>query len=57
MNGMFSPMTGDSASKNARGEEPPPLFGAWSRLYAAVLACLFLLILLFYIFTKTFRGD
>jgi len=37
-------------------EEPPPIFSAWGRLYAAVAGYLFLLILLFYLFTVTFSG-
>jgi hypothetical protein len=36
-------------------EEIAPVFGTWKRLYAAVVAYLFLLILLFYWFTVTFN--
>lgn len=38
-------------------EERAPIFGSWGRLYTAVVAYLFLLILLFYIFTVTFGGQ
>lgn len=37
-----------------RNEEPPPILGSWSRLYAAVLGWLALLILLFYLFARRF---
>ncbi len=40
----------------ATDDEPPPLFRSWPRLYAAVAAWLFLLILLFHLFTVTFRA-
>jgi hypothetical protein len=35
-------------------EEPPPLLGAWWRLYLAVIGWLALLILLFYSFARRF---
>jgi hypothetical protein len=35
-------------------EEPPPLLGAWRRVYLAVIAWLAFLILLFYAFTRRF---
>ncbi|HSW49495.1 MAG TPA: hypothetical protein VLH09_04935 [Bryobacteraceae bacterium] len=35
-------------------EEPPPFLGSWRRLYAAVLAWLALLILLFFWFAREF---
>jgi len=35
-------------------EEPPPLLGAWRRLYLAVIGWLALLILLFYSFARRF---
>jgi hypothetical protein len=35
-------------------EEPPPIGKTWTRLYAAVLLFLGLLIALFYTFTKAF---
>ena len=38
-------------------DEPPPILGAWPRLYAAIVGYLILLILLFYAFTETFRGP
>ncbi len=37
-------------------DEPPPFFATWSRLYAAVIIYLFLLITMFYVFTVTFGG-
>ena len=33
---------------------PPPFGGSWARLYALVLCNLFVLIVLFYLFTKAF---
>lgn len=35
-------------------QEPPPVLGAWSRLYALVLIELALCILLFYAFERVF---
>ncbi len=35
-------------------EEPPPILGRWSRLYALVLMELALCILLFYLFERVF---
>ena len=35
-------------------EEPPPIFGAWRRLYCAIVAYLALLITLFYLFSVSF---
>ena len=35
-------------------DEPPPFLGKWPRVYAAVLAYVAVLILLFYIFTRAF---
>jgi hypothetical protein len=35
-------------------EPPPPILGAWSRLYALVLIELALCILLFYLFERVF---
>ncbi len=35
-------------------EAPPPILGAWSRLYALVLIELALCILLFYLFERVF---
>lgn len=37
------------------GDEPPPIGGSWTVLYAAVAANLVALILLFYAFTRAFR--
>jgi hypothetical protein len=36
-------------------EVPPPFGGSWAKLYAAVLLNLALLVVLFYLFTRTFR--
>jgi hypothetical protein len=36
-------------------DEPPPFLGTWSRVYAAVLVYLVVLILLFAIFTRAVR--
>ncbi len=36
-------------------DEPPPFGASWAALYAAVAACLALLIALFEIFTKAFE--
>lgn len=41
----------DAARQN---EERPPVGGSWGRLYAAVLAWLALLILLFHLFSRRF---
>lgn len=35
-------------------EDPPPVLGRWSRLYALVLMELALCILLFYVFERVF---
>lgn len=35
-------------------EEPPPLLGTWRNLYAAVLGNLALLVLAFWLLTRTF---
>lgn len=35
-------------------DEPPPFWGAWPRVYAAVLIYLALLIGAFYLFTRIF---
>ena len=36
-------------------EEPPPFGGSWRVLYAAVLAWLAVLVVLFYLFTRALR--
>jgi len=44
--------------KNTDGkltEEPPPFGRSWRALYAAVLAWLGVLVVLFYLFTRAFR--
>jgi len=35
-------------------DEPPPFLGTWPRVYAAVIGWLAALILLFYIFARSF---
>jgi hypothetical protein len=40
--------------RDAPGDERPPFFGSWNRLYAAVLAYLAALIALFYIITRVY---
>jgi hypothetical protein len=35
-------------------EEPPPILGAWPRLYATVIGWLIFLILIFYCFARKF---
>ncbi len=35
-------------------DEPPPFLGTWRRMYAAVLAYLVLVIVLFYLFARHF---
>ena len=42
-------------SEDNRSEEPPPILGSWSRLYAAVLLHLAVLVALFWLFAKAFR--
>ena len=37
------------------GDEPPPILGHWRRLYLLVLLNLMVLIVLFYVFTKSFE--
>jgi len=36
-------------------DDPPPFLRTWSRVYAAVLIYLALLILAFYVFTRVFE--
>jgi hypothetical protein len=45
----------DETRKHSQGEEPPPFGGSWRNLYAAVLANLAVLVVLFYLFTRAFR--
>jgi hypothetical protein len=40
--------------RNHMPDEPPPFLGSWRRVYAAVLAYLAGLILLFWAFTRAF---
>lgn len=37
------------------GEDPPPIGRTWNRLYAAVLINLAVLVLIFWVFTVSFR--
>jgi hypothetical protein len=37
-------------------DEPPPFLRTWPRVYAAVLAWLALLIVLFYLFTRAYSA-
>jgi len=37
-------------------DEPPPILGAWPRVYAAVLAYIAALIFLFWLFARAFSG-
>jgi hypothetical protein len=41
--------------KDPMPDEPPPILGAWRRLYTAVLLYLAALIGLFYLFTRIFQ--
>jgi hypothetical protein len=47
----------DAPEPGAAGspDEPPPILGRWSRLYALVLIALALEITLFWVFTRAFR--
>jgi hypothetical protein len=46
----------DAAVRESRhAEEPPPFGASWRTLYAAVLVNLAVLVVLFYLFTRTFR--
>jgi len=49
-------MTPDGRQSGRDGDpgEPPPFLGSWGRLYLAVLGWLALLILLFWLFARTF---
>lgn len=37
-------------------EEPPPFLGAWRRVYSAVILWLAVLIVAFYLFTRSFAS-
>jgi hypothetical protein len=39
---------------SGQSEEPPPFLGSWRRVYAAVIAWLAFLILVFYAFSRRF---
>jgi len=41
--------------KTENGQERPPFFSSWGRLYAAVFLNLALQVLLFYLFTEAFK--
>ncbi len=47
-------MTDDAPSANGRPAEPPPPFGSWGALYAAVLFLLAALIGAMYLFQEAF---
>ncbi len=47
-------MTPLTPGREQMPDEPPPVLGAWWRLYVAVLAYLACLITLFWVFTKVF---
>ena len=49
------PEAGRPASGPEPANEPPPLGGRWTTLYAVVLGTLAVLIALFYAFTKAFE--
>ena len=36
-------------------DEPPPFLGTWNRVYAAILAYLAAVIVVFYLFTRAYR--
>ncbi len=44
----------DTPDTPRAADEPPPVGGSWSTLYAVVLLNLALLVLLFYLFTRAF---
>ncbi|MFC1725288.1 hypothetical protein ACFL4T_06650 [candidate division KSB1 bacterium] len=48
-------MENDQKKNNSAPEEKPPLVSTWKRLYLLVFFNLVFLIILFYIFTKTFQ--
>jgi len=48
-------MVTEPKDKKTADEEKPPLFSSWKRLYTLVLLNLFVLIVLFYLFTKAFE--
>ncbi len=43
-------------NRDPQADEPPPFLGTWPRLYAAVIGWLAALILLFYIFARSFNA-
>jgi hypothetical protein len=46
----------DDASAKTAPDEPPPFLRTWSRVYAAIIGWLALLILLFYFFSRAFSA-
>jgi hypothetical protein len=48
-------MKNQNSEKTEKEREKPPIFSSWSRLYAVVLLHLVFLIILFYLFAKTFE--
>lgn len=47
-------MDDERIENKEKDQEKPPILSSWNRLYTVVLLNLALLILLFYLFTKTF---
>ena len=45
----------DETRKHSQADEPPPIGGSWKTLYAVVLLTLAVLVVLFHLFTRTFR--
>ncbi|HLF36270.1 MAG TPA: hypothetical protein VI583_18635 [Cyclobacteriaceae bacterium] len=50
-----SPEKDDSRDKNITLSDTPPFLGSWTMIYAVVLACLFLMVILFYWFSISFK--
>ncbi len=44
-----------NSEQTEKDQEKPPIFSSWNRWYAIVLLNLVVLIVLFYLFTKTFE--
>ena len=51
---MSIPHNTEEPTPADHGEEGPPIFATWSRLYTAVLVYLILLIVLFFVFQASF---
>ena len=48
-------MTAPHDERSPSGDEPPPFLGSWSRVYAAVLIYLALVIAGLYVFTRVYE--